>query len=93
MLKKFQHYIDIVKVSDFDYGLWPGQYNIRFHACPKQKFHRGGAKDAEKEFFVCRIEDSGNRKRCRQTKRPPFFSDKAQRSLRLSGEPDLGRGE
>jgi len=24
MLKTFQHDSDIVKVSDFDYGLWPG---------------------------------------------------------------------
>jgi len=26
----------------------------RDHACPKQYFHRRGAKDAEKEFFVWR---------------------------------------
>ena len=52
MLKKFQHNIDIVKVWGFDYGLWHGQYNIRYHACPKPISYRRAVEDAEKDFLT-----------------------------------------
>jgi len=42
----------------------------RDHACPKQYFHRRGAKDAEKEFFVWRRDTAKQKGFCSFQTRP-----------------------